>query len=575
MSKYWITGLLAICAMVWLVQQDFSPWKRFTPGFITPTSRKLAESARPQDRGYPPADRAASPSPGAAGNPAVQYSQNAPGSEGYPTPANVQQSVDQRLDVMKQFMENMLGGGGGHSSPPSPIDQLHQKLRFSLSQYQAATNESGARPALRTEISDLLAQQYDAHVQQYEQQVAELESRLAKLREHVQKRSDAKSRLVALKLELLLSQAEGMGWPEAFPNPPLGTGGSTGLPGIGLPGMVPANPPTQDPNWSQPPMPQPGASGPSLGTGEIPTFPGPNSQPTPIPIMPSGSDFMDTPPGGVAPLVQPGGGLPNDNMYLPPQSQPGIGTSLPPSGTTFELPVTDPGTNEPLGPNLTQPTLSDSNETGSGIDGPPIPLHPSDVSPVPTSGGGRPPVLQHEEPSQLQTEEALKAILLGFHNYVAALNDFPLFPRPEGSESLSWRVRILPYLGETELFNQFNLSEAWDSKNNRALLDRMPAAFGSGRRTRIRWIESEVRHIKDITDGTSNTIACIVGGQPVYWTENRPMSAFEAAEIFRTLPQGGGLTVGMYDGSVRTLTSDLGVGVFEAMLTPAGGEVIP
>jgi hypothetical protein len=502
MSKYWISGLLAICGLVWLVQQDFSPWRPFAPSSITPTSRNLLGQARPQDRASGPANRAPSSTSGAPLAPAARYSQNAPSSVGYPMPAN-RQEADQRMDMMRQYMQNMLGGGG---SPPSPMDQLHQKLQFSLSQYQTATNESGARAALRMEISDLLTQQYDAHVQQYEQQVAELESRLAKLREHVQKRRDAKSRLVALKLELLLSQAEGMGWPEAFPNPPPGSFGPSGLPG-----------PVSQPN---------NASGMPGG--------GPYQATSPLEA---------TPPGGVLP--------PNSDRYRTPNQ-----STLP--------------ANQDLG----QPIPPKSAESGLTI------IYPADTAmPNPAAGpsaaGAGQPLLEQSEASQLPTEDALKTILLGFHNYVDAFSDFPFFPRPEDSERLSWLVRILPYLGETELFNQFNLSEAWDSQSNRVLLDRMPAAFGQGRQTSVRWIESKVRRFQDITDGTSNTIACIVVGPPVYWTENRPMSAFEAAEIFRTLPPGGGLTVGMYDGSVRTLTSDIGVEVFEAMLTPAGGEVIP
>lgn len=553
-SKYWITGLLAICGLVWLVQQDFSPWRPFAPGAktpITPASRLLPRQASPQDPAYGPPNRAPSSNSGASLAPTVRYSQNVPSS--YTPPANQQGAA------MRQYMQNMLGGDG-YSSPSSPMDQLHQKLQTSMSQYQAATNESGARAALRMEISDLLTQQYDAHVQQYEQQVAELENRLAKLREHVQKRRDAKSRLVALKLELLLSQAEGMGWPEAFPNPPLGSGGLTALPG----------PPSQ-PNYA-PGMPvgvpfqekrpfettSPGAVLPPYDAGR-PVWQNPM--------------FETTSPGAVLP---PNGGLPpNSDSYLPPNQS--------------TLPAIQ---------DLGQPILPDSNESGLTTFSPQVPDNASGTMPSPAAGfvadnpatampnlaagpfgaGAGEPLLEQNEASQLPTEEALRTILLGFHNYADAYNEFPFFPRPEDSERLSWRVRILPYLddlGGTDLFNQFDLSEAWDSKINRALLDRMPEVFGTGRQTNVRWIESDVRSFTEIADGASNTIACMVGGPPVYWTENRPMSAFEAAEIFRTLPPGGGLTVGMYDGSVRTLTSDLGVEVFEAMLTPAGGEVIP
>src|SRR5262245_47846928 len=36
----------------------------------------------------------------------------------------------------------------------------------------------------------------------------------------------------------------------------------------------------------------------------------------------------------------------------------------------------------------------------------------------------------------------------------------------DGRPLLSWRVLILPYLDEEGLFNQFDLTEPWDSENN-------------------------------------------------------------------------------------------------------------
>ncbi|MCL2349569.1 MAG: DUF1559 domain-containing protein, partial [Planctomycetaceae bacterium] len=46
-----------------------------------------------------------------------------------------------------------------------------------------------------------------------------------------------------------------------------------------------------------------------------------------------------------------------------------------------------------------------------------------------------------------------------------------------GTPLLSWRVALLPYLGEKELYSQFHLNEPWDSEHNKTLLDKMPKVF--------------------------------------------------------------------------------------------------
>src|SRR5262245_24320060 len=44
---------------------------------------------------------------------------------------------------------------------------------------------------------------------------------------------------------------------------------------------------------------------------------------------------------------------------------------------------------------------------------------------------------------------------------------------------LSWRVHLLPYLGEKGLYSEFKLDEPWDSANNIRLLNRMPAVYAT------------------------------------------------------------------------------------------------
>ena len=47
----------------------------------------------------------------------------------------------------------------------------------------------------------------------------------------------------------------------------------------------------------------------------------------------------------------------------------------------------------------------------------------------------------------------------------------------EGQPAHSWRVLILPYLDEKELYDRYNLDEPWNGPNNRQLADQMPEAY--------------------------------------------------------------------------------------------------
>lgn len=81
--------------------------------------------------------------------------------------------------------------------------------------------------------------------------------------------------------------------------------------------------------------------------------------------------------------------------------------------------------------------------------------------------------------SQIKLDR-FKQIGLAFHNYESANKVLP--PSKEGRDAdgksfLSWRVHILPYLGELELYKQFRLKEPWNSEHNLKLLDKMPAIF--------------------------------------------------------------------------------------------------
>ncbi len=78
-------------------------------------------------------------------------------------------------------------------------------------------------------------------------------------------------------------------------------------------------------------------------------------------------------------------------------------------------------------------------------------------------------------------EESLNNLMdLGraMHQYVREHGTFPPAGGGKGMHpGLSWRVTLLPYLGQAELHRQFHLNEPWDSPHNIQLLTPMPRTF--------------------------------------------------------------------------------------------------
>jgi len=195
-----------------------------------------------------------------------------------------------------------------------------------------------------------------------------------------------------------------------------------------------------------------------------------------------------------------------------------------------------------------------------------------------------------------EVKENLKRLMLGMHNYDDAVGVFPadvIDPKTK-KPLLSWRVKLLPYMEEDELYKQFNLQEPWDSKTNKPLIEKMPKMYTP---TRVKAKPGETFYrgfagtgefaglfeqakgigIPGVTDGTSNTIGVIDAGEPVIWT--KPGTDLPV-DPKKPLPKLGGMIDGdfycaMCDGSVRTIKRDTKTDVLRALISRAGGEVIP
>jgi prepilin-type processing-associated H-X9-DG protein len=161
-----------------------------------------------------------------------------------------------------------------------------------------------------------------------------------------------------------------------------------------------------------------------------------------------------------------------------------------------------------------------------------------------------------------------------------------------GKPLLSWRVSILPYIEQDNLYKQFHLDEPWDSEHNKKLIDRMPEIYKlPGDKTKHELPSTHylafvgngaaleekrgVRFPAEYTDGTSNTIWVAEAEKAVPWTKPEdttydPKQAPKLGYFFSNK-----CNVGFMDGSVRTLPKSLKEEILHALITRSGGEVIP
>ena len=156
-----------------------------------------------------------------------------------------------------------------------------------------------------------------------------------------------------------------------------------------------------------------------------------------------------------------------------------------------------------------------------------------------------------------------------------------------GKPLLSWRVAILPYLEENDLYQQFKLDEPWDSPNNKKLLSKMPKFFlrpgADPKSTTTHYrvfvgkgaaFEGTKSHSSDdLTHGLSDTIVIVEAADAVEWTKPDELP-FQPDKPLPKLGFGMGesFNVAVADGSVRSLPKKIDPKVLRLLLMPNSGE---
>ncbi len=146
----------------------------------------------------------------------------------------------------------------------------------------------------------------------------------------------------------------------------------------------------------------------------------------------------------------------------------------------------------------------------------------------------------------------LRQIGLALHNYHSFYGSFPpaYVADSDGRPMHSWRVLILPFLGERALYDQYDFSEPWDGYDNGKLLSGMPSTYACPSRPRGRkergyftsyvavvhprtaWPGATPRKMAEIRDGTSNTILVVeASSRQIPWMEPRDPSLTETLDM--------------------------------------------
>ncbi|MEP3479893.1 MAG: protein kinase [Fuerstiella sp.] len=169
-------------------------------------------------------------------------------------------------------------------------------------------------------------------------------------------------------------------------------------------------------------------------------------------------------------------------------------------------------------------------------------------------------------PAHAQTVTKLERVMKALHQYHDKHGHFPS-SQMKGTNGqakfpYSWRIAILPFLDERQLYDAYHFNEAWNSKHNLTLQAQMPDVFRSpldtadsihtswtgftspqvdfdekgSQQDRTFFHPSHGASMQNFTDGTSNTIGLVESKQPIPWTQ--PVDLGYVAD--QPLPQLGG-----------------------------------
>jgi len=201
----------------------------------------------------------------------------------------------------------------------------------------------------------------------------------------------------------------------------------------------------------------------------------------------------------------------------------------------------------------------------------------------------------------------LRQIGLALHLYHETYGTAPpaYLVDKDGRPAHSWRVLILPFLDQNELYAKYRFDEPWYGPNNQQLADKVGEIFHcpSDRQESVAgqqvvypetsyvavigpetfWRGAEGVCPCDIYDGMTTTLQLVeVANSGIHWMEPRDLHVGQMAPTIN--PKAGqgissrhkwGATSLRADGSVWFLSENLPAETIRGLLTIQGGEAIP
>lgn len=187
-----------------------------------------------------------------------------------------------------------------------------------------------------------------------------------------------------------------------------------------------------------------------------------------------------------------------------------------------------------------------------------------------------------------QCANNMKQITLAMLNYNEVYGTFPpaYLADENGRPMHSWRVLLLPFMEQEDLYEQYNFDEPWDGPSNSLLAAQIPAVY----RCPSAMLAADETHyvvvdgpgyifegdgaceIEDIVDGTSNTILIVEApDNSVNWMQ--PVDAHWTGSVHDLgMAHPGIIQTAFADGSVMAMNVNIDTTVFDALLTIDGGE---